>query len=418
MTSRSPALERVTAAGILAALLIAPWTAPAQIAGADLALRGATIYAAPDSPPITDATVIVRNGKIEQVGPRSRVTPPSGMAVVDLSGLVLVAGFWNSHVHFSGSQWDGAATAPASRLEDAFGQMLTRWGFTTVFDTGSDLQNTLALRRRVERGAVVGPRIFTTGDILYPRGTEGRRFQIDTPSEAAAAVTSLLDGGADAIKVYAQTFWDLKLKLSPEVLAAVRAETRRRGVQMFAHPSNRDGLYNAVDAGVDVVVHTTPQIGPWGSELVAKMKAANMAVIPTLQLWRFELQREKAPSDVGAQFQRRGVDQLREYASAGGDILFGTDVGYMTDFSTIEEFQKMAEGGMSYRDILASLTTTPARRRGLGSSSGRVAPGFEADFTVLRGDPARTVDAFADVAYAIRGGRIIYQVAEKARNLR
>jgi imidazolonepropionase-like amidohydrolase len=78
----------------------------------------------------------------------------------------------------------------------------------------------------------------------------------------------------------------------------------------------------------------------------------------------------------------------------------------------------MAEGGMSYRDILASLTTTPARRRGLGSSSGRVAPGFEADFTVLRGDPARTVDAFADVAYAIRGGRIIYQVAEKARNLR
>jgi len=404
---------RLISAGMLAGALLmaAPRTTPAQVADASLALRGATIYTAPDSPPIADGTVIVRNGKIEQVGPGSQVTPPSGVPVVDLSGLVLVAGFWNSHVHFSGSQWEGAATAPASQLGDAFEQMLTRWGFTTVFDTGSDLQNTLALKRRVESGAVNGPAIFTTGDILYPRGTEGRRFQILTPSEATAAVNALLDGGADAIKVYAQTFWDLKLKLSPEVLTAVRAETRRRGVQMFAHPSNRDGLYNSVDAGVDVVVHTTPQIGPWGGELVAKMKAAKIAVIPTLQLWRFELQREKAPPDVGAQFQRRGVDQLREYASAGGDILFGTDVGYMTDFSTSEEFQKMAEAGMSYRDILAALTTTPARRRGLASRTGRVAPGFEADFTVLRGDPARTVDAFADVAYTIRGGRIIFHAS-------
>ena len=291
--------------------------------------------------------------------------------------------------------------------------MLTRWGFTTVFDTGSPLKNTLALRTRIETGAVDGPTIFTTGDILYPLGAKDSRFRLQTPDEAVAAVKALLDDGADAIKVYAQAFWDLSLKLSPEILAAVCAEAHRRNVQVFAHPSNRDGLYNAIGAGVDVLVHTTPQIGPWGSELVAKMKASNIALVPTLKLWRFELLRDKVPEAGIDAFQRRGIEQLREYFSAGGPILFGTDVGYMTDYSTLEEFLQMAQAGMGFGDILASLTTVPAARRGLGASTGRVAAGFDADLVALRTDPARSVSAFADVAYTMKRGRIIYRAVSR-----
>ena len=180
---------------------------------------------------------------------------------------------------------------------------------------------------------------------------------------------------------------------------------------MFAHPSNRDGLYNAVNAGVDVLVHTTPQIGPWGSELVAKMKASNIALIPTLKLWRFELMKDKVPAAAIEQFQQRGVAQLREYFSASGQILFGTDVGYMTEYSTEEEYTKMAEAGMAYRDILASLTTLPAARHGRGQRLGRIAVGFDADLVVLRSDPAQNVTAFANVVYTIRGGRIIHKAA-------
>jgi imidazolonepropionase-like amidohydrolase len=392
-----------------AALVATADTIWGQAANPGLAVRGATIYAAPENAPIRDGIVITRNGRIEAVGARSEVTFPAGMPVLDLIGHVLVAGFWNSHVHFSGHQFSGADTAPPAQLSDAARELLTRWGFTTVFDTGSDLKNTLALKKRIESGAVDGPLIFTTGDILFPPGAKDTRFQIETASDAVAASRALLDGGADALKVYAQAFWDLKLKLSPEVLAAVRTEARRRNVQMFAHPSNRDGLYNAIDAGVDVLAHTTPQIGPWGSELVAKMKASNIALIPTLKLWRFELVRGKSPEPQVERFQQRGVEQLREYFSAGGPILFGTDVGYMTDSSTLEEFQKMAQAGMGFRDLLASLTTLPAARRGLGARLGRVAVGFDADLVALRSDPAQNVSALADVAYTIRGGRIIYR---------
>jgi imidazolonepropionase-like amidohydrolase len=376
---------------------------------AGLVLRGATIYTAPDRPPIVDGIVVIRSGRIDAVGERSAITAPAGMPVLDLSGRVLLAGFWNSHVHFSGSEFAKADAASATVLAGAAREMLTRWGFTTVFDTGSDLKNTLALKKRIDAGEVDGPLIFTTGDIVYPQGVKDRRFAVVTPDEAIAATNALLDGGATAIKVYAQAFWDVKLKLSPEVLAAIRAETRRRKVQMLAHPSNRDGLYNAIDAGVDVLVHTTPQIGPWGADLVARMKALNLALIPTLKLWRFELVREKAPPGVIEAFEQRGVAQLREYFSAGGTILFGTDVGYMTDFSTTEEFAKMAEAGMNFRDILASLTTAPAARQGLERRLGRIEAGFDADLVVLRADPARAVSAFADVAYTIRQGRIIYQ---------
>lgn len=393
-------------------LVAASSPAPGQT-NASLVLRGATIYTAPDNPPIADGVVIIRDGKIAAVGRRSEIPAPAGIPVLELTGLVLVPGFWNSHVHFSGTQWAGADTAAPARLAESVRAMLTRWGFTTVFDTGSELENTLALRRRIEAGAVDGPKIFTTGDILFPVGAPRGRFHVGTPNEAVAATTALLDGGADAIKVYAQAFWDLSLKLSPDVLAAVVAQAHRRSVQVFAHPSNRDGLYNAVGAGVDVLVHTTPQIGPWGNELVAKMKASNIALIPTLKLWRFELVRENVPAPDIETFQRRGIAQLREYHSAGGAILFGTDVGYMTDFSTLEEFQKMSEAGMGFRDILASLTTTPAARRGLGASTGKLAVGFDGDLVVLGSDPARSVDAFADVAYTIRGGRVIYRVTRR-----
>ena len=390
-----------------AAAIAATSIASTQSNDAGLILRGATIYSAPDAPAIRDGVVVIRGGRIDAVGSAAAIAPPAGLPVLDLTGLTLVAGFWNNHVHFRAPLF--AADASAAQLSDAMRDMLTSRGFTTVIDTGSVLKNTLALRARVEKGEVDGPRIFTTGDILNPVGAKSGGYETATPRDATAAVTALVNGGANAIKVYAQTFWDLTLTLSPDVLAAVRAETRRRGVHMFAHPSNREGLDHAIDAGVDVLVHTTPQIGPWGAARVARMNAARIALIPTLTLWRFELQRDQAPQAAIDAFQRRGIDQLREYAAAGGTILFGTDVGYMTDFGTLGEFQKMAEAGMSFRDILASLTTAAALHRGLGATSGRVAAGYDADLAVLAADPAANVSAFADLAYTIRGGRIIYR---------
>jgi imidazolonepropionase-like amidohydrolase len=69
----------------------------------------------------------------------------------------------------------------------------------------------------------------------------------------------------------------------------------------------------------------------------------------------------------------------------------------------------MGEAGMSFRQILASLTTAPAERFGESARLGRIAPGFLADMVVLDEDPSKDVRALATVRYTVRDGRIIYE---------
>lgn len=105
------------------------------------------------------------------MGPRDTVAIPEGTRTLDCSGLTVVAGFQNSHVHVhftDPARWADASSKPATRLTADLQEMLTRYGFTTVVDTASDLANTLALRRRIESGEVTGPRILTAGSALYP----------------------------------------------------------------------------------------------------------------------------------------------------------------------------------------------------------------------------------------------------------
>src|SRR5262249_1215126 len=99
--------------------------------------------------------------------------------------------------------------------------------------------------------------------------------------------------------------------------------------------------------------------------------------------------------------------EVRDYAAAGGQILFGTDVGYTDAFDTTEEYRLMS-AAVDWRSILTSLTTAPAERVGFASRKGQVAPGMDADLVLLEADPARDPTAFARVRDTIRGGRIIW----------
>ena len=108
-------------------------------------------------------------------------------------------------------------------------------------------------------------------------------------------------------------------------------------------------------------------------------------------------------------FQGRGVEQVHAYFQSGGQILFGTDIGYINDYDPTEEYEQMQQAGMQFQDILAALTTNPAARFGASRHTGRIAPGMDADVALLGSDPAQSVKALADVRYTLRRGEIIYQ---------
>ena len=134
-----------------------------------------------------------------------------------------------------------------------------------------------------------------------------------------------------------------------------------------------------------------------------------MALIPTLTLWHVASKQENQSREGFEKAMNTVVlPQLRAYSEAGGQILFGTDVGYIEQFDTSEEFTWMSRAGMSFRQILASLTTNPAQRFGYATHSGRIANRMNGDLVVLRADPAQDVTAFSKVRYTIRGGKVIY----------
>jgi imidazolonepropionase-like amidohydrolase len=177
---------------------------------------------------------------------------------------------------------------------------------------------------------------------------------------------------------------------------------------VFAHPTNVDGVRVAIDSGVDVLAHTLPQSPPWTPEFTQQLKRANLSLIPTLTLFDVEGRKQNIPDQQRTAWIAQMVDQLRAYSGAGGDILFGTDIGYTDHYDTTLEFTLMSQAGMNYKQILASLTTNPARKFGDSDRTGRIAKDMKADLVILSADPAQDVTAFSKVRFTIRSGNVIY----------
>jgi imidazolonepropionase-like amidohydrolase len=411
-------------ATLLAAVLAAlPGAAAAADATAPTVLRAQRIHVSPEGPPIDDGVVLMRGGRIVAAGPKGAVAVPEGARDLGCASGTVVAGFQNSHVHFNGPPWGRAAQQDPATLEAAMTAMLTRHGFTTVVDTASDARDTLWLRDRTASGQLRGPRILTTGTGLFP--PDGLPFylaglpaavrqqmpQPATPEAGQAAARANLKRGVDAIKLFVATPQiDRSVKQMPAAVARAAAdETHRRGKLVMAHPTDVGGLRTALEAGVDVLVHTTlGATEPWPAPLVAQLVERKTALVPTLKLWHFELDKGGVPAPVQQRLVAATQAQLKQYADAGGQVLFGTDVGYMTDFDPADEYRLMAGAGLTPAQILASLTTAPAARWKEEARRGRVAAGQDADLVVLGGDPLADVKHFANVRCTIRGGEVLY----------
>jgi imidazolonepropionase-like amidohydrolase len=420
------ALPKFTAAVIVLATALAAIrggktaASPARAAETRaLVLSGAKVYLSPDAAPIANGVVVIRNEKITAVGKRGEVPFARAARILDCTGMVVTAGFQNSHVHFTEPKWNNAGAQPAARLSAQLTAMFTLYGFTTVVDTGSILQNTRKLRARIESGEVTGSRIIATKASLFP--PDGVPIYLrdllsswtpDQPATPDAAVSIVRRDGEenqDILKLFTGslvTYENIKPMSVYTVRAAV-TEAHRQGRLAFAHPSNIEGVQIALAANVDVLAHTTSAPGVWSQALVAEVIKHRLALVPTLKLWKYVTQGAPDPS-IGEQMLQNAIAQLRDVSQAGGQILFGTDVGFMGDYDPADEYVFMARAGLTPMQILTTLTTAPAAKFKENHRRGRVAVGMEADLVVLGADPAHNVRNFTDVRYTIRQGKVIY----------
>src|SRR5262245_59369645 len=358
-----------------------------------IALIGGRVQASPDTAVVPNGAVLIADGRIAAVGRRADIVVPPGAAIVDCAGATVLAGFWNSHVHFMPPALRQAATAPVQQLAGELRAMLTSRGFVHTVDTGSYIVNTLALRRRIESSEVPGPSILTAGSGFAPVGGSpyyillARLPELTDPARTMALVNGEVDRGADIVKLFTGSWArpDSIVVMPVELVRAASDTAHRRGKLVFAHPSNSAGARVAIDAGVDILAHTFPSEldrRPWDRALPGMMHARGMALVPTLKLFPYELRRAELPANVIEAVLGNAVAQLRAFADLGGQVLFGTDVGYMTDYDPTDEYEYMKRAGLSFSQILEALTTAPAVRFGVAARTGRLAPGLEADVVV------------------------------------
>ncbi len=302
-----------------------PATTAAGKAAPTIAVVGGTVIAAPDRSPIRDGVIVIRDGRIAAVGARGATRVPDGATIIDAAGGTVLAGFWNCHVHFTEPVWKGAASAPVDRLRGGLERTFTRWGFAHVVDTGSFPADTLALRRRIEAGELAGPSIVTAGIPLAPvKGTPiyARKAGIQlpepaSPAQARALVGEMAGQGVDAIKIFAASFMgrgQTPPVMAADVIAAVVDEAHRRKLLVFAHPTSVAGLRAAVEGGADILLHTTPDDGPWPEGTASWLVSRRVALVPTLKLWDWELEQVNVPAAKVRAFQQVAVEQLRSFA--------------------------------------------------------------------------------------------------------
>lgn len=394
--------------------LFASCPAAAAPCARNLALVGVDVYAAPDSQRLRDQVIYIRGDRIEKIGPRAAGGVLAGYAALERPGMVAVAGFWNSHVHLTADAFLGGAASDDPAISAQLAASFLRRGFTTVFDIASTMPVANGVRERIAAGRVAGPRILTVGEPFYPAdGTPiyakpiYERYklpsaEITTTAQALARVRAQVDAGADGIKLFTGAIVGGAvgvLPMSLEHARAIVAEAHRLKRPVFAHPTDRRGVEIAIESGVDVLAHAAPLMGPWSESFAKALARRRIALVPTLALYE-AMPDAKTPTEIALQ-------QVKALADAGGEILFGTDTGFI-DADEIEREYALLGKVLGWRQILASLTTAPARRFAERRSAGRLEADETADVVLLGRDPSEGVEAFATVRLTVARGQVVH----------
>jgi len=284
-------------------------------------------------------------------------------------------------------------------------------------DVGSNLRDTIPIRRRIESGELLGPAIYTAGSAQYP--PNGIPYYLKdtlpwfllklmpqpaTPKEAEDVEERNIANGADVLKLFTGSIVEPH-KILPMSEANARAAVEvahRHGQLAFAHPSDLAGVLVARESGVDVLAHAPSDPRGVDAKLLQSLVDKRMAMVPTLKMFGTTVTKDP-------DFLNPIYAEVRQFHADGGQLLFGTDVGYMTDYSTDDEFRALADSGLNAMDILRMLTMAPAERFGVADRKGTVAVGELGDLVVLDGDPAEDVGNFARVRATVRSGRVVYR---------
>lgn len=366
---------------------------------------------------VRDAVVIVEGERIASVGGGSRAIP-EGATVVDLRPLTAIPGLIDLHTHMT-YVWDrqpGTRPLAQPRRRPAVTVFLAQenarrtleTGVTTVRDLGASAETDFAMRDLINRGAMVGPRMFIAG--------QGIAAQRGGPHvDALRQLTEeRLKTDSDWIKVYASrgsydsvdttqtlTFGEIKA-----IVDTAHAQKRKVAVHSYG-PS---GVKDAVRAGADSIEHGIDL----DDETLQEMKNRGTVWVPTIDHNRYYIDAKDefgfAAEAIGPlqEYIARNLESTRRAVNAGVKVGMGSDAVFTMFGQNTRELEWFVKAGMTPAQALESATKVGAELLGASDRLGRIAPGFRADIVAVQGDPTRDISAvISGVRWVMKGGKVV-----------
>ena len=384
---------------------------------------------------VQDAVVLVEKDQIVSVG-RGSGAIPAGARVVDLRRYTAIPGMIDVHTHMT-YFWDEApGTRPLGQpprlpavtvfLAQQNARRTLETGVTTVRDLGSSDYNDIAMRELINRGAMVGPRMFVAGYGLSklraparagapppvanpPRG----RVSGDT-LEIQQAVKAQVDAGADWIKMYGSTgsYQDVTGRETftfEEMKAAVDA-AHRAGKPIAIHSYGPEGGRDAMRAGAESVEHPADL----DDATLAEWAARGTVYVPTIDHNRFYAENREqfgwTPEQATAldEFRARNFETARRAFKAGITFAMGSDAVYSMFGQNTRELGFFVQLGMTPAQALATATTNAARLLRMQDRLGAIAPGYYADIVAVEGNPLADINVVMHtVRWVMKGGAVV-----------
>ena len=430
---------------LIKACVFAAATTAAPAIAADLVIvHAGTLLAEPGAAPLSEQSVIIRDGRIEGVRAGFVDAAAAGagadddVKIHDLSEMFVLPGLIDGHVHIT------TENNPRARLQRVemsaadyaiagagFARKTLMAGFTTVRDVGARERDAVfALRAGVNRGDVVGPRIFASGSTIsvtggHGDGTQGYRADIgkllhhtgvcDGVGECRQAVREQVRAGADHIKltatagVLSNTAAGLEQQFFEDELEAIMASAHAMDRKVTAHAHGVEGINAALRAGVDAIEHGTYL----DSESIRLFRRTGAYLVPTVLAgvtvaeWAADPDTFLTPPQraKAAQVGPNMLDMARRAHEGGVKIAFGTDSGVSRHGDNAREFALLVEAGMTPMEAIYAATVAGADNLGKSDSLGTLEPGKYADIIAVDGDPLTDITELEDVDFVMKEGK-------------
>jgi len=419
---------------LLAAICALTTLASAQVT----AIRAGRLVDPDSGTVLTDQVILIRDSKIEKVG--KGIDVPVKATIIDLSKMTVLPGLIDCHTHVADGAHDGE---PMGQFKKTGAQVvlesvpnaraMLESGFTTVRDVGTyRALGDIALRDAINRGDIVGPRMFVAGAYVTISGGAGALTglapdiqlpwdlhygEANSPWEVRKVIRQLAHDGVDHIKVlssgavlthgsnpHSQEF-------TPEELQAAVDEASHFGLRVEAHAHSPEGIKNAIRAGVASVEHAS-MIDDEGIALAKQHGAYLDMDIYDEECIQEEGRNGKMPKDFlehDAQLGQIQRDNFRKAVAAGVKMSFGTDAGVCAYGTSGKQFAFMVKYGMTPMQAIQAATSNAADLLGHSSEIGSLKPGKYADIIAVPGDPLADIRLLEDIRFVMKDGKIYKQ---------